>query len=148
MNVLLQEIRLSLSSLQEVVIQVNISELKEAVHKYLNGRLSIDEMEVFIARAGKAGVKIKSDISSWRREVVGYNPLVDKGSVSTLDVLVDRWFRFFKIRESFSERECQLLRILRDCSYPHHLIAYLFSRSLQEIRLELQRIDEPDYEIL
>lgn len=147
MNVLLQGIRLSLFSVQEAVMQVNISELREAVQEYLNGKLPIDQVEVFLARAGKAGVRIKSDVPTWRREVVGYNPLADKGSVSTFDVLFDRCLRFFKVRESFNERECQLLRILKDCSYPHHLIAYLFSRSLQEIRLELQRIDELDYEV-
>lgn len=143
---LLKGIRLLLSSLQEVVIQMKISQLREAVQEYLNGRLPIDEVEIFLVRAGKAGMRIKSDVSSWRREVVGYNPFVDKGSVSTFDVLVDRCLRFLKVRESFSERERQLLKVLRDYSYPHHLIAYLFSKSLQEIRLELQRIEEPGYE--
>lgn len=126
---------------------VNISELREAVQEYLHDRLPFDEIEVFLARAGKAGVRIKSDVATWRREVIGYNPLSDRGVVSTFDVVADRCLRFFKVRQSFTEREHKLLSTLRDWSYPHHLIAYLLSRSLQEIRLELQRINGSDHDL-
>lgn len=132
---------LSLTSLQKVVLQVNISELKKAVQEYLNGGLSIDEIKSVVEQAGKAGARIKYDVPTWRHEVAGYNPLIDKGAVSSFDAFVNKLYRFLKIRQPFGEREHQLLEVLTEWSYPHYLIAYLFSRSLQEIRLELKKIE-------
>ncbi len=121
---------------------INISELKESINAYIQGDISFEEAKKNINKAGEGGRRINSDIDRWRRDVEGYNAFADDGGVTKFDRLWHGILRLVNIRKPFSSREIQLIKECQQMKYQDYLIAYLLSRTLQEVRLEIETLKE------
>ncbi len=126
---------------QAEIIMILLSSLARDIRKFIETGDNLEELRDTIRKGSRRNEGIKEDIANWRLDVMGYNPVADTGGVSWTDLTLDKSMRILGIRKPFSSKQVTLLSELKQSGYSEPMIAFFFKKSLQEIRIELKKLD-------